>query len=604
MMVEGNHLSSHSGTVMHPRLRPPISPRTQSAVEHLQRPAAADRAGRRQRPHSVLALGTVLALLTSLLAAMASPAQADPTGTVRLTAQGSYFYIPSPDTTVTTNWNYNLTWQAQPAAGDPRLLDSSPAVVTGSFTQSEHRIATYISQAGTVTCHKLSTWSWSGSQAADPNMVIPPQVTAALTTGDNHSVSVRTQLRGVTERVQTWFTGPSPNPFPCGTSDDTIATGWHLSALATGLKLTAGTNGTASLTDSKTLPHGHGPGDQWMSAFTVLDGEAAGAVAPATMEVALTGTVDAPADSDGDGLSDDDETTVHGTNPNNADSDGGGDNDGGEVTAGTNPLQAGDDDADHDGLANDEETTAGTDPQDPDSDDDTVPDGDDACPTTAGAGTDGCTEEPAPPTCTVTDATAEDIGTVAVSSRRPKAALSRVHSQSIVCDDVVRGLLTAGFADTITKGSPRHGWDDQVEVAVDGSSFVEWANPNFPAPAQICVIDLWYLTTEQQNASTAPFVWNNNESNVEWTVLPTAFGVSTLRAAHCVDGGSFARLPERRQEKYVIDMTPIGALTGGGTEIDAVEHRQVAKIYMTAAEVAANTPSVMIEVGQKALLDD
>ena len=45
-------------------------------------------------------------------------------------------------------------------------------------------------------------------------------------------------------------------------------------------------------------------------------------------------------DSDGDGLSDADETGIHGTNPNNADSDGDGINDGEEVRQGTDPNKA------------------------------------------------------------------------------------------------------------------------------------------------------------------------------------------------------------------------------------------------------------------------
>lgn len=60
-------------------------------------------------------------------------------------------------------------------------------------------------------------------------------------------------------------------------------------------------------------------------------------------ELALFRTDPRVMDSDGDGLSDMDEIKQHGTNPNAADSDGGGKSDGQELEAGSNPLNAGDD---------------------------------------------------------------------------------------------------------------------------------------------------------------------------------------------------------------------------------------------------------------------
>ncbi|MBY4678979.1 DUF7453 family protein [Marinobacterium arenosum] len=84
----------------------------------------------------------------------------------------------------------------------------------------------------------------------------------------------------------------------------------------------------------------------------------------------------APAqDSDGDGLSDDDETNLYGTDPNNPDSDGDGLGDGAELlTHSTDPL---DSDSDDDGLSDgDEVNTYGTDPNNPDSDGDSLTDGD------------------------------------------------------------------------------------------------------------------------------------------------------------------------------------------------------------------------------------
>jgi len=98
-----------------------------------------------------------------------------------------------------------------------------------------------------------------------------------------------------------------------------------------------------------------------------------------------------PPDTDGDGLIDSVETntgiyvspTDTGTNPNNPDSDGDGINDGAEVTAGTDPNVP--QDTDGDGLNDIVEThtgvyvsptNTGTDPNDPDTDNDGVNDGD------------------------------------------------------------------------------------------------------------------------------------------------------------------------------------------------------------------------------------
>lgn len=74
----------------------------------------------------------------------------------------------------------------------------------------------------------------------------------------------------------------------------------------------------------------------------------------------------APADSDGDGLSDVNEIGA-GTNPNKADTDDDGIDDGEEIANGTDPTVA---DSDGDGLTDGEEATAGSDPLTVDSDGD------------------------------------------------------------------------------------------------------------------------------------------------------------------------------------------------------------------------------------------
>jgi len=80
-------------------------------------------------------------------------------------------------------------------------------------------------------------------------------------------------------------------------------------------------------------------------------------------------------DSDGDGLSDEDEKYVYGTNPNKADTDGDGLSDGDEVNVyGTNPRRQ---DTDRDGLSDgDEVKVHGTNPVKADSDGDGLSDGD------------------------------------------------------------------------------------------------------------------------------------------------------------------------------------------------------------------------------------
>lgn len=103
-------------------------------------------------------------------------------------------------------------------------------------------------------------------------------------------------------------------------------------------------------------------------------------------------------DTDGDGISDDDETSIYGTDPNDADSDDDGLNDGDELGAGTNPLNPDSDgdglsdgsdpdpntfnDVDGDGLGDGMEVSLGTDPLNPDSDGDGLLDGTEVDPAT------------------------------------------------------------------------------------------------------------------------------------------------------------------------------------------------------------------------------
>jgi hypothetical protein len=100
----------------------------------------------------------------------------------------------------------------------------------------------------------------------------------------------------------------------------------------------------------------------------------------AMLSVGAVGIASARTDSDGDGLYNDDETSVYHTNPNIADTDGDGSSDGEEVYLGTNPLAANAPaaraDRDGDGLFDvDESKKYGTNPDVPDTDGDGVGDG-------------------------------------------------------------------------------------------------------------------------------------------------------------------------------------------------------------------------------------
>jgi hypothetical protein len=86
-----------------------------------------------------------------------------------------------------------------------------------------------------------------------------------------------------------------------------------------------------------------------------------------TLVSTIVPTAAAPLDGDGDGLTDEAETTIHGTNPTVWDTDGDGINDGDEIQAGTDPFTpntggAPAADSDSDGLPDAEETANGTDP--------------------------------------------------------------------------------------------------------------------------------------------------------------------------------------------------------------------------------------------------
>jgi hypothetical protein len=128
------------------------------------------------------------------------------------------------------------------------------------------------------------------------------------------------------------------------------------------------TDGDGLTDDDETNLYGTDPLDPDSDDDGLTDGE----------ECLVYGTGPWSNDSDYDGLTDYDEIVTYGTDPINWDSDGGGRNDGYEVERdGTNPLDALDDlaDSDGDGVSDDVEAELGTNPLYPDSDDDRVWDG-------------------------------------------------------------------------------------------------------------------------------------------------------------------------------------------------------------------------------------
>ncbi len=94
----------------------------------------------------------------------------------------------------------------------------------------------------------------------------------------------------------------------------------------------------------------------------------------ALLPLALMGCTDADVDTDGDGLTDDEEAAL-GTDPENVDSDGDGMKDGWENSIGLDPN---DSDSDDDGVDDGTETREGTDPLNPDTDGDGHDDGEES----------------------------------------------------------------------------------------------------------------------------------------------------------------------------------------------------------------------------------
>ena len=182
------------------------------------------------------------------------------------------------------------------------------------------------------------------------------------------------------------WTSPSPNSPPVAndgsltTIEDTLAGGTLSASDADGDALiyslvSAGSLGTVTLADPATgdyiyTPNPNVTGTDTFS-FMVNDGRVDSNVATVTV------TITQPVDTDGDGIPDDDETDIYGTDPNNADTDGDGINDGDELAYWGDNWDADydsdglinllDPDSDSDGFSDGEEINKGYDPSDPNS---------------------------------------------------------------------------------------------------------------------------------------------------------------------------------------------------------------------------------------------
>ncbi len=166
-------------------------------------------------------------------------------------------------------------------------------------------------------------------------------------------------------RPYTLTAGPAAgedNPGPSGDSDnDGLPDDWENTHFGDLNQSTDGDPDGDNLTNAGEFTHGTDPnnadtdGDGWSDGDEVLvhgtdpldpeshpPGEGSGSENPSTGNETTdpeTGNESDPVDSDGDGLTDDEEATA-GTDPLNPDSDGDGFSDGDEVAAGSDPLDA------------------------------------------------------------------------------------------------------------------------------------------------------------------------------------------------------------------------------------------------------------------------
>jgi gliding motility-associated-like protein len=289
-------------------------------------------------------------------------------GSVTLTASagGSYLWSSGETTqsiTASTSGSYTVTVTTSGCSAT-----SAATVVTVSTTPTTPIITpggpTTFCLGGSVTLTSSTAGSYLWSNGS---------TTQAITVSSSGSYSVTITTGGCS--ASSASTAVTVNPTP---ATPTITAGGPTNFCAgDSVQLTSSPATTYLWSNAATTQ------SIWVQAtgtftVTVSNGTCS---SQASSPVSVT-MIDCNVDTDGDGLTDFDEVTNTGTDPNNPDTDGDGYGDGAEVTFGSDPLNPCDPnpnnpvcDQDGDGLTNAEEGTAGTNPTNPDTDGDGVLDG-------------------------------------------------------------------------------------------------------------------------------------------------------------------------------------------------------------------------------------
>lgn len=289
-------------------------------------------------------------------------------GSVTLTASsgGGYLWSTGATTqsiTISASGSYTVTVTSSGCSAT-----SAPTVVTVSTTPGPPTVTpggpTTFCSGGSVTLTSSAggSYLWSdGSTTQAITVSNPGSYTVTITTGGCSASSTPTTVTVNPTPATPTITAGGPTNFCAGDSvqlTSSAASGYLWSNAATTQSIWVQTTGSFTV--------------------TVSNGTCSSQPS-APVSVTL---IDCNVDTDGDGLTDFEEVTDTGTDPNNPDTDGDGYNDGDEVNFGSDPLNPCDPnpsnpvcDQDGDGLTNAEEGTAGTNPTNPDTDGDGVLDG-------------------------------------------------------------------------------------------------------------------------------------------------------------------------------------------------------------------------------------